>query len=256
MKMLKLLIDADMFVFNACTSCEHEVDWGNDLWTLHVDLKEAKAFFTSKLEYCIVSALEKKQYNGKFETIFCFSDDKGSFRRKILPTYKMNRVGRRKPVCYHALKEWVRDNYKSYQKPLLEADDCIGILATMKKNKGKTIIISGDKDMKSIPSYFYDYIHDNFYNVSEQDANFWFYMQTLMGDTADGYTGCQGVGKVKAQSILKDNPTWTAVVDTYKSKGFTENDALVQARVARILRACDWNFKKGEIKLWSPTDGA
>lgn len=254
--MLKLLIDADMFVFIACTSCEHEVDWGNDIWTLHVDFNEAKAFLTNKLEYCIVSALEKKQYNGSFETIFCFSDDNGSFRRKILPTYKMNRTGRRKPLCYQALKQWVKDNYTYCQKPSLEADDCIGILATMKKNKGNAIIISGDKDMKSIPAYFYDFIHDDFKDVSEKDADLWFYTQTLTGDATDGYTGCQGIGKVNAQRILKNNPTWTAVVDTYKSKGLTEHDALIQARVARILRASDWDFKKGEIKLWCPTEGA
>lgn len=252
--MMKLLIDADMFVFNACTSCEHEVNWGDNIWTLHVDFEEAKAFFINKLEFCINNALEYRKYNGNFETIFCFSDDKGSFRRKILPTYKLNRAGKRKPVCYKALKEWVKDNYKSYQKDNLEADDCIGILATMKKNKGNTIIISGDKDMKSIPSYVYDYIHDTFMNISEHEADYQFYMQTLTGDTADGYEGCRGIGKVNAKRILDDDFTWNAIVKAYESKGFTADDALVQARVARILRACDWDFKNKRVKLWFPTE--
>lgn len=249
--MIKLLIDADMFVFISCSACEREVDWGNDVWTLHVDFEEAKATFTDKLNYAIVSSLEKLKYNGNFEVIFCFSDV-NNFRKKILPTYKANRTGKRKPVCYRALVDWVQENYTSYLRPNLEADDCIGILATMKKNKGKAIIISGDKDLKSIPAYHYDFIHDEFFDVSEKEADFFFYMQTLTGDPTDGYSGCPSIGKLTAERILKDNSTWQAVVDTYKKKKLSEDVALQQVRVARILRASDYDFKKKEIKLWLP----
>ena len=65
--MLKLLIDADMFVFISCSACEREIDWGNDVWTLHVDFEEAKATFIDKLNYAIVSTLEKMKYSGDFE---------------------------------------------------------------------------------------------------------------------------------------------------------------------------------------------
>ena len=248
--MLKILIDADMFAYRACSSSERDIDWGNSIWTLHVDLEEAKAHFIDKLNYSIESALHFYKYNGDFETIFCFSDPHKNFRKKILPTYKANRKGKRKPIGYSALTEWVKENYKTCQKPTLEADDCIGILATMKRNRGKCIVISGDKDMKSIPAFHYNFIKDEFFKVSETEADFWFYMQTLMGDTTDGYSGCPAIGKVTAERILKKDCTWQSVVDTYKSKNLTEYDALVQARVARILRACDWDFKKGEVKLW------
>ena len=40
--MLYLLIDGDMVCFRVCASVEHEIEWGNDIWTLHVDLNEAK----------------------------------------------------------------------------------------------------------------------------------------------------------------------------------------------------------------------
>jgi hypothetical protein len=33
----------------------------------------------------------------------------------------------------------------------------------------------------------------------------------------------------------------------------TEDHALTQARVARILRTQDYNLEKEEIKLWSPS---
>ena len=77
-------------------------------------------------------------------------------------------------------------------------------------------------------------------------------MQTLTGDPTDGYSGCPSIGKVSAERILKDNSTWQAVVDTYKKKKLSEDAALQQARVARILRASDYDFKKKEIKLWLP----
>jgi len=43
---------------------------------------------------------------------------------------------------------------------------------------------------------------------------------------------------------------WKIVVGIYKDKGFTEKEALQQARVARILRHGDYNKKTGEVKLW------
>lgn len=249
--MLKLLIDADMFVFISCASCEREVNWGNDIWTLHVDFQEAKATLIDKLNYAIESSLQKMMYSGNYEVIFCFSDE-SNFRKKVLPTYKANRVGKRKPVCYKAMVDYIKENFKTCQKPTLEADDCIGILATMKVNKNNSIVISGDKDLKSIPAYHYDFIHDEFFNVSEAEADFNFLMQTLTGDTTDGYSGCPSIGKVNAERILKDNPTWQAVVDTYKKKKLSEDVALQQARVARILRASDYDFTKKEVRLWLP----
>jgi len=45
---------------------------------------------------------------------------------------------------------------------------------------------------------------------------------------------------------------WSAVVDAYESKGLTEEDAVMQARMARILRAEDWDFGKKAPRLWCP----
>ena len=35
-------------------------------------------------------------------------------------------------------------------------------------------------------------------------------------------------------------------------KGMTKDDALLQARLARILRWSDWDHEKSIIKLWEP----
>lgn len=250
-KPLQVLVDADMSAFQSCAAVEHETNWGNDIWTLHADLADAIDHFETKLSYALERALNTLAYNGGYTVRFCLSD-RENYRKKLLPTYKANREGKRKPVCYRGLIDWLKDTYDVVQRPCLEADDCIGILATMQVNKGHSLILSGDKDMRCIPAYFYDYGREEFYQISESEANYWHLYQTLIGDTTDGYSGCPGVGPKTAQKLLADNPTWQTVVDQYTKKKLTEDDALTQARVARILRASDWDFARKEVKLWNP----
>ena len=45
---------------------------------------------------------------------------------------------------------------------------------------------------------------------------------------------------------------WAVVLAAYEKAGLTEADALAQARVARILRASDYDFKQKKVKLWNP----
>lgn len=250
---LKLLIDADMYAYKACTSVEKEIDWGNNLYTFHVDLEEAKAYVEDAIEYSIESALQKHKYSGKYSPILCFTDDNGrNFRKKILPTYKANRG--KKPLAYAALKKYLKDTYDSCQIDYLEADDCLGILSTLQNYKDNCIMISGDKDINTLAGYHYDFIKDEYYHVSQEEADVFFLQQVLTGDTTDGYSGCPSVGKVTAARLLKESPTWETVVKTYEKKGLTEEDALVQARVARILRSTEYDFKTGSVIMWKPKE--
>lgn len=246
---LILLFDGDMLVYEASASVETEINWEGDLWTLHADAADAKAKVDDHVCSIVNKVITKLKYEGPYKIIMCFTDADKNFRKTILPTYKANRIGRRKPVCYQGVRAWVMDNYTSYLRPTLEADDCIGILATMKSN---TMVISGDKDFKSIPGRFFDYRRNEFYEISEEQADYWHMFQTLVGDVADNYSGCPGVGEKTAEKILANGHSWDIVVDRFKKKGLTEHDALVQARVARILRKEDYDFKNKVIKLWKP----
>ena len=95
-------------------------------------------------------------------------------------------------------------------------------------------------------------IGGNLLIITEKEADYWHFFQTLTGDTIDGYSGCPGIGAVNAKRILDEDPSWESVVKTFNKKGFTEEDALVQARCARILRASDYNFDTEEVILWTP----
>lgn len=248
-KPLKILVDADMIVFRCCAACETPIDWDCDLTTLHCEHAECEKLVDDTVMSIVDKVLDHYKYTGKYELLMCFSDVE-NFRKHIMPTYKANRIGKRKPLGYSKVVEWVKDNFTCYQKDALEADDCVGILATL--NPHNSIIVSGDKDFKSIPGHFYNFLSDTYYEISEEEADYNHLFQTLVGDTADNYKGCPGVGAVGAKRILDANPTWEALVAQFVKKNLTEEDALLQARVARILRKSDYDFKARKPKLWSP----
>lgn len=235
-----LLIDGDIIVYRYASTVEQEVDWGDDVWSLWSDAKEAKQLILQYLEHLV-------EMTAADDFIFCFSD-KDNFRKTILPTYKFNRKGKRKPVCYKGVKSWIESEYESITLPNLEGDDVMGILATSGKYE-ETVIVSEDKDMKTIPGLLWR--NAELEDISEEDADYFHLYQTLVGDTTDGYSGLKGVGDKKATALL-ETPTWETVVTAYEKAGYTEEDALVQARVARILRASDYNAKKQEPILWTP----
>ena len=240
---LKLLIDADMFAFIACSSATHEAEWESGISSYFADFEEVKAHFISRLNNAIETALSHHHYTGDYDILLCLSDPDDNFRRRVLPTYKAHRKGQ-KPLCYWKLCDWMKKEGDVYLRPSLEADDCIGILATMKQNRGNCIIISGDKDMNTLPGAHYDFLRDEYTVLSEEEADRNFLMQTLTGDPTDGYSGCPKVGAVSAARILDEDCSWAAIVHAFEKQHLTAEDALTQARVARILRAEDYDFTR------------
>ncbi len=190
----------------------------------------------------------------------CLSDMDSNFRKSLNPSYKANRKSI-KPILYKYLRKYmIEAGYMVYERASLEADDVIGILATSTKIiKGDKVVWSLDKDFKTVPCKFHRASikgDDKSKIISEAEADWWFMYQTLVGDAVDGYSGCKGIGDKTARKTLGKvgehtlSEMWQAVIDTYKSKGFTEEDALLNARMARILRAEDYDFKNKEVKLW------
>lgn len=242
-----LLIDADIAAYVSTSKAEVEVEWAEDEWTLHSDLKVARQHFMDFVKV-VTDTLD-----GNCRIVMCFSD-KENFRKELLPSYKANRAKVRKPLAYLPFKEWVKTEFECVIKPKLEADDVMGILATMGKFK-YPIIVSADKDLKQIPGTLMKLVDGKpeFRSITQQEADYWHLYQTLVGDVTDNYKGCPGIGDKKASEALLKMPSWDTVMNFYHKAGLTEDDALLQARVARILRASDWDFDKGEIKFWTPS---
>lgn len=242
------LVDGDVFAYRVAAAAEQTKEWPNGLTTFHADLPEATSTLDDTLE-------EFADRLGAKRTLVAISVAR-CFRYDVLPTYKHNRRETRRPILLRALKDHLAEKWNAASKPKLEADDVLGIWATMPKLKGKKVIVTIDKDLKQIPGWLYNPMHSEAaVRVSEVEGDRYHMMQTLTGDVTDGYKGCPGIGPKKATAVMNTAvhaTVWEAIVETYQAKGLTEADALQQARVARICRASDYDFDKQEPILWTP----
>ena len=243
--MITALIDADILAYQAAAAVEQPIDWGDGLWTLHAFEDEAIAQFDGQIV--------KIKEDLKADRLVLAFSDKENWRKGVLPTYKSNRAGVRKPMLLKFLREYAEKHYEVFVRPTLEGDDVLGILATHKsKIPGEKIIVSIDKDFKTIPGKHYNFSKGEHFEVTEEEANYWHLYQTLTGDQTDGYAGCPSIGPKTAEKLLADSAMWETVAKAFESKGLSEEVALEQARVARILRACDYDFSNKQVILWEP----
>ena len=194
-----LLVDGDQYLHRACAATERDMRWDEENHILASN--EVEAFDT------VASSLDKiMDHFGSKDMVLCFSMGR-CFRYDIEPTYKGNRVGTRKPLCFYDVRDRLLAAYKCLSFDTLEADDVMGILST-KPGPDNKIIIARDKDMKTIPGKLWDGM--KFSNITEAEADYFHMLQTLMGDQADGYKGCPGIGPKKAEKILakRDKELW------------------------------------------------
>ena len=133
--------------------------------------------------------------------------------------------------------------------PELEADDALGIYAT---SNDDCVIVSPDKDMRQIPGRLYNM--DEMFTITPSEGWEWFLIQTLAGDSTDGYSGAPGFGIKTSKKFFDEyGYTWKSVVQAFEQKNLTEEDALRNARLAKILTADDYD--EGPI-LFTPANAS
>lgn len=242
---MTLLIDADLLIYSACSACEYDVKWDDTLHTLHLEEGDVKDFITMRVD-------RWQELVGDDQVVMCLSDYP-SFRYDLLPQYKANRIGKRKPLGMQDIRYWMQDQYACGLIAGLEADDVMGIFATNDTHPNP-VIVSIDKDMRTVPCSLL--AKDMVETVSQVAADRAWMRQTLTGDSTDNYPGLKGVGPVTADKILGDATTlpelWARVVQAYQKGGLTWRDALLNARMARILRHGDYDFDQSAVRLWEP----
>ena len=244
-----LLVDADMLLYKAVIPCEVEIEWGDpDLITTHLPLRQVRMLFDD-----LLSIMRQQTKCEKFSLCWTSPDN---FRNKVDPSYKGTRRTtnhRIKPVGFKEARRWAENTYPSECWWRLEADDVLGILST-RHIDSTPIIWSGDKDLNQIPGFHLNSEGD-IDLITEDQADAFFYRQCLIGDSVDSYPGCPGVGPKTAEKLIpleRFNPTsaWRTVVEAYKKTGLSEDYALTQARLARILRDTEYTYD--DIQLWTP----
>lgn len=275
-----LLIDGDVIAFTAASAVQKT----------HEDSFGFVTPWASRIEgqFVVDSMMCNLEIDFKATHIrVALTDPEVNWRRSIFPAYKANRTGPR-PLLLDILKQYLRDKYGAFHWPELEADDVLGILNTEPQAyDGKRILVGNDKDFLTVPG-FYHRLKD--YNgsgkpvvreVTPWEAQRFHIKQTLMGDATDGYPGCPLIGKTRAEELLESpvllrpthgvitrginkgnsvtrwvseptNDLWAMVVTHYQKGEQGETEALVNARLAHILRHEDYNRETGAITLWTP----
>ena len=238
-----LLIDMDFFCYRAASASEEELEFSYDQTVIIGSLVNGQRIIKEQLH----------QLRTRFDTnkLILFWTDTRNFRKTVDPSYKGNRI-KRKPAGYLKLKTWCMESYEFVLLPNLEADDALGIYAT-KGDITNFVLVSPDKDMEQIPCRIYNLKEE--FTQTPEDAERKLWLQTLTGDSTDGYKGCPGIGPKSANYILdnRKGSYWEACLETFEDKGLTEEDALRNLRLARILQVTDWDADKQEPILYTPS---
>ena len=262
-----VLVDADVLFHKFAYNNEYVNEWEPGVQDVIIDEVTAKMQMDNFIERLI-------HMTDTREALLCMTA-RNNFRYDVMPTYKHNRSGKTAPQLHGILRDYAADHphYRSILMNKLEADDVMGIICT--EDPDSCVIATTDKDLKQIPGHHYNWTKDKWVRyVTELEGDLFFYTQILTGDTVDGYCGCPQIGPAKAKEIIESIPRqgtewwhremWRVIVEEYKAceqifayesylvDELDESHALINARVARMLRAGEYDHKAEEPILWEP----
>jgi len=247
---MRALIDSDSLIYKHAAINQEVIEWDEDNTTIITNLDRAMDELEENIGD-IVDAVGADDY-------LMVLSPKKTFRYDVLPTYKGNRKPPKHPLeLLKPLREFAMSQFKTHTPTYVEADDyCVW---KMYEEPDEWVLCHIDKDLNQAVGSHYNYHKLNAYVVDQQEADLLLYTQILTGDSTDGYKGCPGIGPKKAEKILQPldlnnhKEIWDVIVGTYEEKKLTEEDALVQARVARMLRPSEYNGDD-VITMWRPDE--
>jgi DNA polymerase-1 len=252
---MRALLDGDIYAFRPAAASEND-DLGIAIW---------------RMEEMIDNTLAETHA----DQFSIFLSGGKNFRHDIYPEYKAQRP-KEKPRHLADLKQYLVDKYKAVVADGCEADDLLGIeqcagLMLRGDLPGRahndvnplapeTIICSLDKDLKMIPGNHYSFQIEGtsskgarwvrpaeITKVAHLDGLRHFYTQCLTGDPADNVKGAKGVGKVKAESLLRGVRDEEDLFSITRAQFSCDEEFLMTAQVIWIWRKPNdiWQFPTG-----------
>ncbi len=252
------ILDGDLILFRAAAAVQAVYRWDNGAESISASFPKAQEKAREFIH----------QYARDVEAdrvVLALSDPSSRYwRHQVLPSYKSSRTGVKKPVLCRNLREWAEDEFECEWRPLAEGDDILSILVTHKEKYApdRKVAVTVDHDALQMPGLLFrpHRRKEGIIEITLEQADRAHLVQALAGDAGDCYFGVPGVGPAKAEKILDGwlpkgghhtGTAWQRIVAAYERAGMSEAEALVQARVARILRADEYHQALG-FKLWSP----
>ena len=136
----------------------------------------------------------------------------GNFRKEIAPTtYKANRVDMELPKWFSEAKDYLVDRWKFIKVDNMESEDAVGICLTKYPD---SIIVRVDHDLDQLPGIHYNPVKEEFKEITQQEADYFFAIQNLAGCSTDKVVGLKkGVGETKAMQLLCTTPTCNSLFE-------------------------------------------
>jgi DNA polymerase-1 len=221
---MKALIDADIVAYRVACTLEDD-DAEDFVYARAEDLIDQILVNTEATEYRL------------------FLTGKNNFRYTIYPEYKAHRP-KEKPFWLEKCRQYLIATFNAEVIDGQEADDALGIAQTE-----DTIICSIDKDLLMIPGRHYNFVKDEFQEVTNDSGMLHFYMQCLTGDRSDNIKGIEKIGPKKAEKILAGCVTEQEMFNAVREAYSNDEEFLMNGRVLWIRRKEneDWKDKFNEL---------
>ena len=128
-----------------------------------------------------------------------------NFRKRLCPDYKANREGKPRPKWLEHCREHLVREWGSRITAGHEADDELAMASVRLGDRG--IICSIDKDLYQIPGRHYNFVKEEWREITQSEGLYNFYWHVLVGDSADNIKGARGIGPKKATRLLSSCDT-------------------------------------------------
>lgn len=233
------IIDAESYIYKAACNCSTLCQLPDGKYIEAYSIEQGMDWLRAELESLASRA-------GCSEYVLVVGNVGKNFRKVLNPNYKANRKNQKKPIMLDVLKQKVNIMMPIRYNKCLEADDTCRILLEQNKD---AVLISIDKDLRTISGKVFDSYHDTIRYISPIQAEANFKRQLLMGDSADGYGGLPKVGKATADKLLAQGITIDDIAQMYIDKGLTLDDFKTTYNMAKIIGKDD--YKDGVITLYN-----
>lgn len=197
--------------------------WENCRWL--IDNKIGEIMYATEADEAVVCLSPHK----------CFRDELATIQE-----YKGNRPDK-KPTYAEKIVQHLETEYNAVKGNNLEADDVLGLLQTP-----DTVICTIDKDLKMIPGANYNFNTGEYSIIDVEDADRWFFVQLIAGDSTDNIKGIPGMGIKKAENFVDTfsddlELLVSEITDLYETHYPGEGEEAMHETAALV-----WILRKGE----------